>query len=144
MFYFLFLLTTKYATANKPAIANTAPKPGGSGVGVGVGVAGAVVGVVVTGVDVGVAVGAGVSSTGGVGDAVVGGEGVSVLSGVCVSVGDTVGEGVGVGVSGPPLTVNIPSPTVCAIGLLPVSTNFLTVRFSSLVSSALPVAFKVT
>ncbi len=37
-FYFL-LLSTRYAIANKPAMANTASKPGGFGVGVGDGVA---------------------------------------------------------------------------------------------------------
>ena len=39
-FYFrFFLLSTRYATANMPAMANTAPNHGGVGVGLGVGVA---------------------------------------------------------------------------------------------------------
>ena len=66
-FYFLFFLSTRYATANSPAIANTASKPSSSGVGVGVGVGvvttGGIVGVGVTvGVGVGAAVGVGVAA----------------------------------------------------------------------------------
>ena len=67
-FYF-FLLSTRYATAKSPAIANTASKPGGVGVGVGVAVGvgvgvGGIVGVAV-GVTAGVGVGVGVGVTGG-------------------------------------------------------------------------------
>jgi hypothetical protein len=66
---FLFLLyflrlSTKYAIANKPAIANTASNPGGVGVGVGAGVGvdvttggGVSAGVTTGGVGVGVGVG---------------------------------------------------------------------------------------
>jgi len=118
-------------------MANTASKPGSFGVAVGAAVAGTGVdGVVVTGVDFrGVAVGVAVGVTAGVDVGV----GVDVGE---VAVGVVCGD---VGVSGgPALAVNIPLSTVCAIGLLPVLTNFLTVRFSSLVSSALPVAFRVT
>ena len=49
---YLLLLSTRYAIANSPAIANTDPKPGSSGVGVGVAAGGIIVGVV-TGVGTG-------------------------------------------------------------------------------------------
>ena len=57
---YFFLLTTRYATASSPAIANAAPNPGPF-VGVGVGSSGGV-GVTSPGVTVGVAVGVGVAA----------------------------------------------------------------------------------
>lgn len=101
LFYSLFLLSTKYATASNPAITNTASKPGiqrFEGVGAGVDDESAV-GVTGAGVTVGDAVGArvvvGVDVDVGVGDGE--GEGDSVGEGEGVGRGEGEGEGEGVG-----------------------------------------------
>ena len=84
----LFRLRTKYATANRQAIAKTASKPGGDGVGVGV------------------TIGVGVGAMVGVGDGL--GEGVGEGVGAIVGVGSRVVEGVGI-TTGPSISIGFPS-----------------------------------
>ena len=67
LLYYFLLLSTTYAIANRPTMANTASKPGTGSVGVGVAGTGVAVGATVgaaVGAAVGVAVGVGAAAPG--------------------------------------------------------------------------------